>query len=195
VPKGYAGVPWPETPQPKRQKPVPPPDARVADVVWDIDAARFKNLYLQLLTGPIRKPADASDNRKIETKESAMFLGLRTAKYEVQDLAKAKEWYGKVLGIQPYFDQPFYVGYNVGGYELGLTPEPAAGSKRSAAGVAYWGVKDARAAYKRLLDLGATGVEEVQDVGGGILVGEVRDPFGNVLGVIDNPHFKAGETK
>jgi inosine-uridine nucleoside N-ribohydrolase len=55
VPKGYNGVPWPQTPQPKRQKPVPPPDARVATVVWDFDAARFKSLFLQLMTAPARK--------------------------------------------------------------------------------------------------------------------------------------------
>jgi predicted enzyme related to lactoylglutathione lyase len=129
-------------------------------------------------------------------KEHAMFLGLRTAKYEVADMAKAKEWYSKVLGIQPYFDEPaFYVGYNVGGYDLGLVPAPKAETKRAAAGVAYWGVEDAHAAYKRLIELGATPVEDVQDAGGGMLVGEVRDPFGNVLGIIYNPQFKPGETK
>jgi predicted enzyme related to lactoylglutathione lyase len=129
-------------------------------------------------------------------KEHAMFLGLRTAKYEVADMAKAKEWYSKVLGIQPYFDEPaFYVGYNVGGYDLGLVPAPKAETKRVAAGVAYWGVEDAHAAYKRLIELGATPVEDVQDVGGGMLVGELRDPFGNVLGIIYNPQFKPGETK
>ncbi len=129
-------------------------------------------------------------------KERAMFLGLRTVKYEVADMAKAKEWYSKALGIQPYFDEPaFYVGYNVGGYDLGLVPAPKAEAKRAAAGVAYWGVEDAHAAYKRLIELGATPVESVQDVGGGMLVGEVRDPFGNVLGIIYNPLFKPGETK
>jgi predicted enzyme related to lactoylglutathione lyase len=129
-------------------------------------------------------------------KERTMFLGLRTAKYEVADVAKAKEWYSKVLGIQPYFDEPaFYVGYNVGGYDLGLVPAPKAETKRVAAGVAYWGVEDAHAAYKRLIELGATPVEDVQDVGGGMLVGEVRDPFGNILGIIYNPQFKPGETK
>jgi predicted enzyme related to lactoylglutathione lyase len=135
-------------------------------------------------------------NMQGAAKEHAMFLGLRTAKYEVQDMAKAKEWYSKALGMQPYFDQPaFYVGYNVGGYDLGLVPAPKAETKRAAAGVAYWGVEDAHAAYKRLIELGATPVEDVQDVGGGMLVGEVRDPFGNVLGIIYNPLFKPSETK
>ena len=140
--------------------------------------------------------ASLAPGRADDSKEPNMFLGLRTVKYEVQDMAKAKEWYGKVFGVQPYFDEPaYYVGYNIGGYELGLTPEPKASAKRDAAGVAYWGVEDIRASYKRLLDLGATSVSDVQDVGGGILVAEVRDPFGNVLGIIYNPHFKVGETK
>jgi Glyoxalase-like domain len=119
-----------------------------------------------------------------------MFLGLRTVVYQTQDLGRATSWYSSVLGSQPYFDQPFYAGYNVGGYELGLVPEPNAGLKRAAAGLAYWGVADARAAYQRLLDLGATPNEAVQDVGEGIFAGSVHDPFGNVLGVIQNPNFK-----
>jgi predicted enzyme related to lactoylglutathione lyase len=120
-----------------------------------------------------------------------MFLGLRTAVYQTKDLGAAKSWYSNVLGKQPYFDQPFYVGFQVGGYELGLVPQADADAKRAAAGTAYWGVEDAQAAYQRLIELGATPQEPVQDVGGGILVGAVHDPFGNVLGVIQNPHFKA----
>jgi predicted enzyme related to lactoylglutathione lyase len=119
-----------------------------------------------------------------------MFLGLRTAAYQVRDLAKAKDWYSNVLGIQPYFDQPFYVGFNVGGYELGLVPDAHCAPKRAASGIAYWGVEDAQAAYKRLIELGAAGQDPIQDVGDGILIGAVVDPFGNTLGVIENPHFK-----
>jgi predicted enzyme related to lactoylglutathione lyase len=131
-----------------------------------------------------------------DAKEHPMFLGLRTVKYEVQDMAKAKQWYTKALGFPPYFDEPaYYVGYNVGGYDLGLVPAKDAEPTRAPAGVAYWGVEDAHSAYKRLLDLGATPVEEIQDVGGGLLAGEVRDPFGNVIGIIYNPHFKPGEAK
>jgi predicted enzyme related to lactoylglutathione lyase len=122
-----------------------------------------------------------------------MFLGLRTAAYQVKDLDKAKAWYSNVLGMQPYFDQPFYVGFNVGGYELGLVPDPHCAPKRTASGIAYWGVDDAQAAYKRLIELGATGQDPIQDVGDGILIGAVIDPFGNTLGVIENPKFKIAE--
>ena len=119
-----------------------------------------------------------------------MFQGLRTAAYQVKELDKAKAWYGKVLGLQPYFNQPFYVGFNVGEFELGLVPAEDAKPNRAPAGIAYWGVADAQAAYKRLVELGASGFEPIQDVGDGILIGAVRDPFGNVLGVIQNPKFK-----
>jgi predicted enzyme related to lactoylglutathione lyase len=117
----------------------------------------------------------------------SFLLGLRTAKYSATDLGRAKAWYTEVLGFGPYFDEPFYVGFNVAGYELGITPDEATHGDGH---IAYWGVDDAAAAYVRLLSLGATAHEAVQDVGEGILIGSVRDPFGNVFGVIQNPHFK-----
>ena len=119
-----------------------------------------------------------------------MFQGLRTAIYHVSDIERGKQWYSKVVGIEPYFDQPFYVGYNVSGYELGLQPVESASGERSDGAVAYWGVENAEAAFQRLIELGATAHEPVQDVGEGIKVATVKDPFGNVLGIIENPHFK-----
>jgi len=125
-----------------------------------------------------------------QEKQMSSFLGLRTVVYRANDLAKAKAWYSEVLGKQPYFDQPFYVGFNVGGYELGLVPDGKAGTSRDSTGIAYWGVSDAKTAYDRLLKMGALAHEPIQDVGEGIVVGAVTDPFGNIFGVIDNPHFK-----
>jgi lactoylglutathione lyase len=80
-----------------------------------------------------------------------MLLGLRTVIYHVGDLDRAKAWYAQVTGSQPYFDEPFYVGFNVGGYELGLDPD-AAKVTRGDGVSAYWGVEDARAPYARLLE-------------------------------------------
>jgi predicted enzyme related to lactoylglutathione lyase len=117
------------------------------------------------------------------------FLGLRTAIYYAPDLAKAKSWYSRILGLEPYFDQPFYVGFNVGGYELGLDPDPSSSASTGSV-VVYWGVANADAALKHLLSLGAAEHTNVQDVGEGIRVATVLDPFGNILGVIENPHFK-----
>jgi len=119
-----------------------------------------------------------------------MFLGLRTAIYHVSDIEKAKDWYSSILGFGPYFDEPFYVGFNVGGYELGLQPSESESNNKADRVVAYWGVEDAGAALKRMLEQGATLHQDVQDVGGDIKVATVKDPFGNVFGVIENPHFK-----
>lgn len=118
------------------------------------------------------------------------FLGLYTAIYHAPDLARARAWYASVLGIEPYFDEPFYVGFNVGGCELGLDPDPEAAAAGSPGAVAYWGTADAAATLERLLQAGAKPRASLQDVGGGIKVATVWDPFGNVFGVIENPHFK-----
>ena len=124
------------------------------------------------------------------------FLGLRTVIYPVDDLQAGKEWYSRVLGFPPYFDEPFYVGFNVGGFELGLDPDIASkpgASKPGADGpLAYWGVEDAGRAYERLLALGAREHQPLQDVGEGIRVASVLDPFGNAFGIIENPHFRLG---
>ena len=124
-------------------------------------------------------------------KDIPMFQGLRTVIYGVNDIEKAKAWYSAVLGILPYFDQPFYVGFNVGGFELGLDPNATPGT---AGPVACWGVVDADAAWKRLVELGAQEHEHLQDVGDGIRIGSVIDPFGNTLGIIKNPHFSLKES-
>jgi predicted enzyme related to lactoylglutathione lyase len=118
-----------------------------------------------------------------------MFQGLRSAIYYVADLEKAKEWYTQVLVIPPYFSEPFYVGFNVGGFELGLHPDPDASLTGLGGAVPYWGVPDASAAHDRLITLGAETLRPVQDVGGDIRVAVVKDPFGNALGIIENPHF------
>jgi predicted enzyme related to lactoylglutathione lyase len=119
-------------------------------------------------------------------KETIMINGLRTAVYPVNDLAAAKAWYTEVFGTAPYFDEPFYVGYAIGGFELGLTPKSAPGKT----GVeVYWGVDDIEAEVQRIVGLGASIHSAIQDVGDGIKVVELADPFGNVLGLICNPHF------
>jgi predicted enzyme related to lactoylglutathione lyase len=115
-----------------------------------------------------------------------MILGLRTALYPAPDLAKAKSFYTAVLGQEPYFDQPFYVGYAVGGFELGLVPDATPGQDGNCA---YWGVADCAAELARIIALGATPLEPLADVGEGIKVAAVLDPFGNKLGLIENPHF------
>lgn len=121
-----------------------------------------------------------------------MLLGLRTVVYPVTDLGAAKAWYAALVGHAPYFDQPFYVGFEVGGFELGLVPD---GEPGTSGPQALWGVADATAALARAVELGATPLDPVQDVGEGIRVCAVRDPFGNRLGLIENPQFDARKVR
>lgn len=121
-----------------------------------------------------------------------MLLGLRTAIYPVHHLAKARDWYAQVLGAPPYFDEKFYVGFNLGGFELGLLPE---GTPNVNGPQPLWGVANIDEVWQRLLDLGAQSLEPVHDVGDGIKVAAVKDPFGNRLGLIENPHFKLADVR
>lgn len=120
-----------------------------------------------------------------------MFEGLRTLIFRVkpQDLENAKDWYSTLLGKAPYFDEPFYVGFNVGGFELGLDPSENAFQIGNNVQT-YLGVKDIESAFLRCLSLGATQESEIRDVGHNIKVATIRDPLGNVLGLIQNPSFK-----
>src|SRR5882724_4748601 len=93
-------------------------------------------------------------------------LGLRTVGYKVDDLKLAKDWYTAILGAPPYCDEPFYVGFNVGGYELGLLPADVSDEDKTTNVMVYWGVRDVQASYDQLLERGATPFEEPSDVGG-----------------------------
>jgi predicted enzyme related to lactoylglutathione lyase len=121
-----------------------------------------------------------------------MIQGLRTVIYPVTDLAKGKSFYSQVLGHGPYFDQPFYVGYSAGGFELGLIPDGKPGPDGA---VAYWATPNATAELRRLEQIGAVVHEPVKDVGEGIKVAAVKDPFGNLFGIIENPHFNRDDVR
>ena len=123
-----------------------------------------------------------------------MILGLRTVIYKVPDLEKAKAWYTKILGFEPYFAEPYYVGFQIGGFELGLDPDMA-GAAPGGGVVPYWGVADAEDEHRRLLELGAAPLDPVRDVGEGIRVAAVRDPFGNAFGIIENPQFSVANVR
>ncbi|WP_257957507.1 VOC family protein [Parapedobacter tibetensis] len=117
-------------------------------------------------------------------------LGLRTTIYKVGDIKKAKDWYAKAFKTEPYFEEPYYVGFNIGGYELGLQPEENPTTDKEESVVSYWGVEKIQEVYDRLIDLGATENEKPYNVGGELTTATVKDPFGNIIGLIHNPHFK-----
>ncbi len=103
----------------------------------------------------------------------------------VQDLASAKAVYGGLLGVEPYAEAPYYVGFRVGELELGLDPS---GHSRGMTGpVSYWTVPDIQATIDELTNAGATLHEPPYDVGGGKLVGSVKDADGNVIGLTQEP--------
>ena len=113
-----------------------------------------------------------------------MLQKLRTVIYHVSDLQAAKEWYIKVTGITPYFDEPFYVGFDINGYELGLDPSMEnikAGNHTES----YWAVESVKAASEKFVAAGATLVQDVTNVGGPIHIAIVADPFGNHIGFIE----------
>ena len=124
-----------------------------------------------------------------------MLRGLATVSYWADDMAAARDWYTQVLGIEPYFSRgDAYHEFRVGDYEheLGLIDrryQPGGAADGSGGTVAYWHVDDVQAAVARLLALGASLHEAPQDRGEGFVTATVIDPFGNVLGVMYNPHY------
>ncbi|WP_053978434.1 VOC family protein [Mangrovimonas xylaniphaga] len=125
----------------------------------------------------------------MENKQSPM-LGLRTVVYMVEDLEKAKAWYAKAFNAQPYYDTPYYVGFNIGGYELGLHPKEKVQGTDNGTVQTYWGVEDIQKVYDSLIEMGAAKHEAPNNVGGDIAVASVYDPWKNIIGIIYNPEFK-----
>ncbi|GAB3605121.1 VOC family protein [Conyzicola nivalis] len=132
-----------------------------------------------------------------------MLRGLTTVAYQSSDLEAAKKWYTEVLGIEPYFTRTEYIEFRIGDYEHefgildsrylpDLSAEPGDGGQSSGApggAIVYWHVDDARAAYDRLIELGATPHQPPRDFGENFVGAAVIDPFGNVLGIMTNPHY------
>ena len=126
-----------------------------------------------------------------------MLRGMATLNLWADDLEAASAWYAEVLGIEPYYVVPGgYVEFRVGDRqdELGIiarswSPRPQPGTPGGA--IVNWHVDDVRAAFARLLALGATEYEGVVErgQGEGFVTASVVDPFGNVLGIMQNPHY------
>jgi predicted enzyme related to lactoylglutathione lyase len=104
--------------------------------------------------------------------------------YTVADVAKAKRFFGELIGADPYADSPMYVGYKSGDMEIGLVPS---GDKREPGGLAYWTVGDIAATVKALVGAGGTVVQDITDVAYGLLVASVKDPNGATVGLRQPP--------
>ncbi|HDR3652416.1 VOC family protein (plasmid) [Bacillus sp. RA(2023)] len=122
------------------------------------------------------------------------FRGLTTVSFWTNDLTAAKNWYGELLGLEPYFERPGYAEFRLGDYqhELGLIDSRYApnGSATGPAGaVVYWHVDDVTATFKKLLSMGAKEYEAPTGRGEGFITASVIDPFGNILGIMYNQHY------
>ncbi len=114
-----------------------------------------------------------------------MFQGIRLFLYPVKGIAQAKTLYRTLLGVEPYADEVYYVGFRVGDQEIGLDPN---GHYKGMTGpVGYWQVNDIKKSMQLLLDAGAQAQQEIQDVGGGKLIASVKDADGNIIGLIQSP--------
>lgn len=114
-----------------------------------------------------------------------MNQGVHTIIYPVKDLEAAKAVYGALVGVEPYADEVYYVGYKLGSQDIGLDPN---GHKKGMTGpIAYHDVDDIAGTVKTLVDAGAQTVDEPRDVGGGKLIATLKDADGNVIGLAQNP--------
>jgi predicted enzyme related to lactoylglutathione lyase len=118
-------------------------------------------------------------------KEAFMTQGIRVFIYPVKDIARAKTLYAKLLDVEPYVDEAYYVGFRVGDQEIGLDPN---GHSQGMTGpVGYWEVNDIKESLQSLLDAGAQVQQEVKDVGGGRLIAWVKDADSNLIGLMQSP--------
>jgi predicted enzyme related to lactoylglutathione lyase len=111
-----------------------------------------------------------------------MTRGVKTIIYPVKDVAQAKLRFSKLLGVEPYVDGPYYVGFRVGDQEIGLDPN---GHRQGLTG--YWHVDDIKESYQALVAAGAQAQQEVRDVGGGRLIASLKDADGNIIGLLQDP--------
>jgi predicted enzyme related to lactoylglutathione lyase len=123
-----------------------------------------------------------------------MLRGLTTISFYTADLEAAKRWYTELLGVEPYFNRPGYIEFRIGDYqhELGVIDSryaPAGATTGPAGAVVYWHVDDVPATLEKLLSMGATEHDAVRDRGAGFITASVVDPFGNILGIMYNPHY------
>ena len=108
--------------------------------------------------------------------------GIQTIVYPVKDLAKAKAQFRELLGVEPYADAPYYVGFKVGKQDIGLDPHG-----HQAGAIAYYHVSDIKSSFQKLLDAGAESVQAIHDVGAGRLIASVKDTNGNLIGLLQDP--------
>ena len=125
-----------------------------------------------------------------------MLRGLTTTSFWAADLAAAKQWYTELFGIAPYFERPGYIEFRLGDYqhEFGVIDSryaPSGAQTGPGGAIVYWHVDDVPGAFAKLLVMGAQPYQAVTERGNGFVTASVIDPFGNILGIMYNPHYLA----
>ncbi|MES1215838.1 MAG: VOC family protein [Bacteroidota bacterium] len=110
-----------------------------------------------------------------------MNKGVKTILYPVKDMAQSKALFQKFLGVEPYADQPYYVGFKINDQDIGLVP-----NNPEAATTAFYHVGDIKDSLQIFVDAGATIIQDIKNVGGGRLIASVKDFEGNIIGLIQN---------
>lgn len=131
--------------------------------------------------------------------KSATLRGIATISFYADDIKAAKQWYTELLGIEPYFERPdannpAYIEFRLGDYqhELGIIDRkfaPKGGSDKPGGAVVFWHVDDIGAMLEKVKTMGAVEYEPLINRESGFITASVIDPFGNVLGLMYNPHY------
>ena len=120
-------------------------------------------------------------SKRYEKSKQIMNKGIKTVLYPVKDMEKSKVLFTKFLGVEPYADSPYYIGYKIDGQDIGLIPSSPEGAT-----TAYFHVDDIKNSLQVLVDDGATILRDINDVGGGRLVASVKDASNNIIGLVQN---------
>jgi len=110
-----------------------------------------------------------------------MNKGIKTIIYPVKDMTKSKTLFRKLLGVEPYSDQPYYIGFKIADQDIGLVP-----NSPEAAMTAFYHVDDIKNSLQILIDAGAEIIQDIKNVGGGRLIASVKDKDSNIIGLIQN---------
>ena len=110
-----------------------------------------------------------------------MNKGIKTIIYPVKDVTQAKTLFRKLLEVEPYADQPYYIGFKIGDQDIGLVP-----NGHNAGMTAFYHVDDIKNSLQILVDAGAEIIQDIKNVGGGRLIASVKDKDNNIIGLIQN---------
>lgn len=126
--------------------------------------------------------------------DKKILRGISTINFYASNHNEAVEWYTKFLGIEPYFKVVGYAEFRIGDYqqELGIIDSKFSAQNindKPTGATVYWHVDNLQDIFDKLQSLGATIFQPITDRGNGFSTASLVDPFGNILGIMTNPHY------